>query len=236
MKLETQRREAYKTRQRLVAGYKTKIRTRATEDGGETGGIGFVGHSAVFNTRTYIGSPPWGFFEEIHPRAFDSAIARPDDVRMLSNHRSELLLARTASGTLRLSTDADGEVTDAEMADVSYARDLAVLMERGDLTQMSFAFIPDDEDWSEITIKDEASGTELKADLVTVKDLTQFDVSPVTFPAYEDTDAGLRLMRRGAETDARFVRAMMTLSGSFDPWDLDRRELDLLERMARPLA
>src|SRR5215475_2335681 len=45
--------------------------------------------------------------ERIAPGAFDRAV-REDDVRGLMNHDPNLLLGRTAAGTLKLSADATG--------------------------------------------------------------------------------------------------------------------------------
>jgi len=71
------------------------------------------------------------------------------------------------------------------MAPVSYAQDLAVLLERGDITQMSFAFEVVKDQWETV---DEEAGVELR----TLLEVKLWDVSVVTYPAYEETDAGLR--------------------------------------------
>jgi len=149
-----------------------------------TDGLHFRGQAAVFDQRTWIGPPKYGFWEEIDAAAFDRAI-REDDVRFLVDHDPGKVLARNTAGTLRLTTDKKGLVADADMADVSYARDLAVLLERGDVSQMSFGFVPTTEEWS--TLDD---GTEVRR-LVEVE---LFDVSAVAYPAYDGTDAALRVV------------------------------------------
>lgn len=146
-------------------------------------GLGFKGRAAVYNKRTWIGPPKFGFWEEISPGAFDRAVSE-DDVRFLVDHDPAKVLARTANGTLRLAVDKKGLNVDADMADVSYARDLSVLLERGDLGEMSFAFIPGTEEWS--TLND---GTDLRR-LVDFEQV--LDVSCVTYPAYDGTEAALR--------------------------------------------
>jgi HK97 family phage prohead protease len=146
-------------------------------------GLGFKGRAAVYNKRTWIGPPKFGFWEEIAPGAFDRAIS-DDDVRFLVDHDPGKVLARTSSGTLRLSVDKRGLNVDADMADVSYARDLAVLLERGDLGEMSFAFVSGTEEWT--TLKD-------GADLRRLVDFEQvLDVSCVAYPAYDGTEAAMR--------------------------------------------
>lgn len=150
---------------------------------GRTDSLGFKGHAALYGSRTWIGPPKFGFWEEIAKGAFTRAVTE-DDVRFLIDHDTQKVLARSSNGTLRLAEDRKGLAVDADMADVSYARDLAVLLERGDISEMSFAFVPATEEWSRL--KD---GTDLRR-IVDIE--TLYDVSAVTFPAYDGTDASLR--------------------------------------------
>lgn len=155
------------------------VEVRAAADDGS---IGFKGHAAMFNKRTWIGPKKWGFWEQVASSAFDKTL-KEADVRFLINHDPNLLLARNKAGTLRLSTDTKGLVTDADMAPVTYAQDLAVLLDRKDTTQMSFAFE---------TIKDQWETLDDGDELRTLLEVKLWDVSVVTYPAYEETDAGLR--------------------------------------------
>lgn len=176
-----------------------------------TRGMRFNGHAAVFKQRTWIGPEKFGFWEEVAPTAFDRAI-EDDDVRFLVDHDPAKVLARTSSGTLRLSKDKTGLVADADLADVSYGRDLAVLLERRDVTQMSFGFQVREggEEWSDL--KD---GTQLRR----LTDLALFDVSAVAYPAYAGTDAALRTAecRKADSLQARLIaarRRLETMKGS----------------------
>lgn len=144
--------------------------------------VGFKGYAAKFNKRTQIGPKAWGFQEQIAPGAFVKSIDE-SDVRFLVNHDPNLILARNKAGTLTLSEDKTGLVTEADLAPTSYGRDLAISLERGDVSQMSFAFEVVREEWE--TLDD---GGELR----TINEAKLWDVSAVTFPAYEDTTAGLR--------------------------------------------
>ncbi len=173
------------------------------------GPIGFKGHAATFNSRTWIGGKRWGFWEEIAPTAFDKTLGEAD-VRMLLNHDPNYVLARNTAGTLRLSTDDVGLAVDADMAPTSYGLDLALLLERGDVTQMSFAFDMIAYEWTEL-----ADGSEL----LRHTEVALWDVAPVTYPAYVDTDASLRGDLLAAARSA-----------GFDALDLDR----LGERLADP--
>jgi HK97 family phage prohead protease len=141
-----------------------------------------VGHVAVFNREANIGG--W-FSESVAPGAFARAIAE-DDVRSLFNHDPSLLLGRNRAGTLKLSEDEQGLLSTTVPPDTSYARDLLVSIERGDVSQMSFAFRVLREEWDE-------TADMLKRKILEVE---LFDVSPVTFPAYTATDVGLRAVPR----------------------------------------
>lgn len=157
-----------------------------TRAAGGDGPIGFKGHAAVFDTRTWIGSKRWGFWEELAPGCFTKTIGEAD-VRFLNNHDPNLILARrrgVAEDTLRLAEDDIGLAVDADMAPTTYAQDLAISLDRGDVTQMSFAFDMVAYEWSYL-----ADGTEL----LRHTEVCLSDVSTVTYPAYVETDASLRL-------------------------------------------
>lgn len=141
------------------------------------------GHAAVFNSMSEnLG----GFREIIAPGAFDGVLA--DDVRGLFNHDESLILGRTTAKTLRISVDAEGLVYEIDPPETQYARDLLVSLGRGDVTQSSFAFriAPDGDRWDE------------NDDGVLVRTITRigrlYDVSPVTYPAYPDTDSAKRAL------------------------------------------
>ncbi len=146
------------------------IETRMEE--GET--MNVVGHASVYNTMS---EDLGGFREIIAPGAFDDVLE--NDVRALINHDGNLILARTTSGTLKLSTDEKGLKYEFDMPETSYGKDLAISMKRGDVTQSSFAFTVENDNWE---TKD---GMDVRT-ITKVKRL--FDVSPVTYPAYPDAD------------------------------------------------
>lgn len=125
-----------------------------------------------------------GFREIIAPGAFDDVLN--NDVRALINHDSSLILGRTTAGTLRLSVDATGLQYEYDSPDTSYARDLLVSLERGDVDQSSFQFFVEKDDWNE-----DAEGRLIR----TIQKVSRLlDVAPVTFPAYPDTTVAKRNM------------------------------------------
>lgn len=160
---------------------------READDGADEA-YAFVGHGSVFGQETLIGSKRFGFLEEVAPGAFESSLE--DDVRFLINHDG-LPLARTTNGTLKLSEDEVGLLSEADLAPTSITRDLDVLLRREDINQMSFAFTIAGEEWSVIE-EGEFEGLD-KRTITKVGRL--YDVSVVTYPAYDGTDAGMRCLR-----------------------------------------
>lgn len=138
------------------------------------------GHASVFGRKS---EDLGGFREVINPGAFKRVLDQNPDVRALFNHDSNYVLGRTKSNTLDLREDPRGLHYYVKAADTSYARDLKVLMSRGDVDQSSFAFsmAGGRERWEE---DDDGNITRT---IIEVGGL--FDVSPVTYPAYPHADS-----------------------------------------------
>ena len=180
--------------------------------------IGFAGHAAVFDKRANI----MGLFtESIAPGAFSKTV-NDGDVRFLINHDPNYVLARNRAGTMLLSEDEIGLSVDADMAPTSYARDLEISLGRGDIDQMSFAFrtVKDSWDWPDDGLPHR-----------TLEELQLFDVSVVTYPAYEETDAGLRSrafdqLRRALDLDETTAARLLE---SLDAGELDPELVPAIE-------
>jgi HK97 family phage prohead protease len=158
-----------------------KLETRYTaEFRVEADGKKLVGYAAKFspNRSQDLG----GFLEQIDPKAFTRSLAQGADVRALINHDQNLILGRSTSGTLNLLVDSEGLLVEITPPDTSYARDLMVSMSRGDVTQMSFAFVTKKDAWDK----------EGDKNIRTLLDVDLHDVSAVTYPAYLNTEIGLR--------------------------------------------
>jgi len=138
-----------------------------------------------------------GFREIIEQGAFAEALLSGPDVRALFNHDSNMVLGRTTNGTLMLAEDAHGLRVSLAMPDTAYARDVYKLVERGDVNQMSFAFKPrkGGETWA----------TEQGQRVRRVRNSDIYDVSVVTYPAYEATSVAARAleMAQAMESDGR---------------------------------
>ena len=153
----------------------TNLSTRSDE---ETQTRTISGYAAVFNSPTRL----WEDLDEvIAPGAFSRAISS-SDVRCLFNHDWSNVLGRTKSGTLRLSEDERGLKFEVDLPDTTVARDLIKSMERGDINQCSFGFIPTEETW-------DYNSTPM---LRTIHEVELYEVSIVPLPAYEGTEAALR--------------------------------------------
>lgn len=165
----------------------------------DSAGFKIGGYAAVFDT--FAGD---GYFrEQIATGALDGRLQ--DDVRLLINHEG-LPMARVGSGTLALSIDARGlymeTVLDPEDPDTAR---IVSKMRRGDLREMSFAFIVEDDEWEE--------GETYAARTVTkIKEL--IDVSIVTTPFYPTASVALRSLdaHRAAVTVGAHVGANVARS------------------------
>jgi len=110
-----------------------EVRDSGVGDGSYT----IRGHAAVFNRLSLdLG----GFREKIDPGAFTNVLDRKPDVLAVWDHDTRYTLARTLNGTLELREDPLGLHNWMRVAPTSYASDLRVLMERGDIDQASFMF------------------------------------------------------------------------------------------------
>lgn len=146
--------------------FNADIKIRSNPDGT----IGVRGYSAVFGQTAYG--------ERIHPAAFNRTIAQADDVRLLVNHEG-VPLARTKAGTLILGVDERGEWFDAPALDPANpdVQRLVSAMSRGDIDQCSFAGYFND--------------VQAVDGVQEVREVTQTDVSIVTYPWYDETTVGL---------------------------------------------
>lgn len=152
----------------------------------ENEGRTIVGYAAVWDSP----SEYMGFTEYVKRGAFSKTLNDGADVRLLIDHEG-VPLARSKSGTLALEEDERGLRVEAELDPMNPdAARIISAMKRGDLSQMSFAFR---------TIKDSWNADRSVREL---REVQLFDVSVVTFPAYEQTIAELRKKQEPVTVDA----------------------------------
>ncbi|WP_257540640.1 HK97 family phage prohead protease [Sphingobium sp. CFD-1] len=158
-----------KTETRLLTGCPE---LRAT-DTGRT----LVGYAAVFNSPTDIGD---AWTEVFLPGAFHRSFN--DSICALIAHDRSRVLGRVGAGTLRLSEDSHGLRYEIDLPDTTDGRDLAVSVERGDITGMSFGFTATRQMW------DDTANPPKR----TISEAALLEVTVTAFPAYPDTSVGLR--------------------------------------------
>ena len=156
-----------------------------------------VGYAAVFGQETRIAD----FSETIRAGAFAASLANQPDILALVDHDSGKVLARTKSGTLRLSEDTRGLKFEVEVPDTSLGRDILALAARSDIGGAAFGFsVPDGGDvWA--------------GDKRELRNVTLHEISIVqSFPAYKGTTVQARSLQQRTATDRRL--ALLALEAS----------------------
>ena len=173
MEMSEKNRVAYQAR-----SGKSKFETREAD-----GEMYISGYFAVFNSEYEI----WpGAVESVAETAFDGALS--DDIRCLIDHETRLVLGRNKAGTLALKTDARGLWGEVRInPNDQDAVNLYERVKRGDVDQCSFGFDILDEEF-------EDRGDTVKW---TIKKVKLYEVSVVTFPAYEETSVSARKRQLG---------------------------------------
>ena len=162
---------------------KFDFEVRAKRD--ETHGTFLEGTPIVYDSWTDLG---W-YDEQIQRGALDNTDLT--DVRFLINHNTDMIpLARSRNNnensTMQMTVDEGGMNirVNLDTENNADARSLYSAVERGDIDGMSFMFVVDGELWEE---------EESEHPKRTITDIEKvFEVSAVTFPAYEQTSISAR--------------------------------------------
>ena len=160
-----------------------------------------TGHAAVFNQWATI-SEWWGdmFQEQMAPGAFKKTL-KEGDIRALWNHDPNIVLGRVKAGTLELREDETGLSTTISPPDNEWGRPVLDAVKRGDVSGMSIAFQVIKDEWTTPDRKKEPTAMRKRV----IKEARLFDVSPVTFPAYPQTDISAR--DEAGDSDSRLADA-----------------------------
>jgi len=171
------------------------------------------GYALKFDTETQIGSKKWGWVEKIKRTALDGADL--SDVVFNFNHDMNDLLAGTRNKSLDLTVDDTGLKIVARIADTTVGRDVYRLIKDGLICRMSFMAVITSSEW--VWADD-------NTDEMDSREVTGFgkfyDVSAVTFPAYEDTE----LEARGTEVARSFAAEMQQRTNHIYQRQLNRME------------
>lgn len=142
------------------------------------------GYAVVWNSDTTIGDY---FIERIAPGAFTAAIR--GDVLALVAHDYARVIGRTKSKTLRLSEDTHGLKVEIDVPNTTDGNDLWELVERGDVTGMSFGFRATKQEWDDTG--EIPQRTVIEAEL--------YEVTATAIPAYPDTSLAKRSLESARE-------------------------------------
>lgn len=158
-----------------------EVRVATADDGSHS----VSGYAILFNSDSVVMfAPSKGLFTEtVNPGALTRTLVENPDILCLRDHKQELLLGRTTSGTLTLRTDATGLYFTCSLPATSSGNDIAESLRRGDIDSCSFGMNVVDDVWSH-----DGQGNVRR----TILDLDLFEISIVSFPAYEATSAALR--------------------------------------------
>ena len=163
-----------------------KTNTFEIRSGGDLRAISInklAGYAAVYNS---LSQDLGGFVEQIRAGAFTKSLTSGDPIRALYEHEDNKLLGSTRSGTLKLSENHKGLYFELDLPNTSYAHDLGVLVERGDINGCSFGF----------TVPAGGDAWEVRSGVLT-RDLLNIRLSEITVtanPAYLDTEVAKRSM------------------------------------------
>jgi HK97 family phage prohead protease len=191
-------------------------------------GMRLEGYAALFNSRSEnLG----GFTETINPGAFRSSLKARNDIKLLWNHNSDIVLGSTRAGTMTLTEDDRGLRVSALLPNNTAGRDARESISRRDVTGFSFGFsMParGGDEWS-------ADGTER-----VLKSVRLHEVSVgVAFPAYPETNGtatvrGLDKIAKRANVDAdALADALLKIENGEDISSDDR---NLLQTVINELA
>lgn len=169
------------------------------DDAGSEDGNKLEGHASVFNADADLGY----FVERVMPGTFRDTIL-DDDIRCLFNHNDDIILGRNKANTLRLSEDDRGLFFSCDLPDTSWGRDIRESVKRRDVTQCSIGF----------TVISQRVYQENDVWYREISKARLWDVSPVTFPAFVQTDVAVRTAERAFRSFAEFRR------GTEDPQQL----------------
>lgn len=135
------------------------------------------GYASTFEPYCLFEDNGVKYFEQIDANAFDEADM--SDVIFLYNHEG-MVYARLKNGTLKLSTDDHGLLSEADLSSTTQSRELFEAIQSGLVDQMSFAFTVAEDEY------DKKTHTRIIHRIGKV-----YDVSAVSIPANPGTDIGV---------------------------------------------
>lgn len=199
-----------------IRAFDFEVRAESNEERGNS----LTGQPIVYNERTDL-----GWYDEIID---DGALANTDlkDVRFLVNHNTDMIpLARSrnnnVNSTMQMEVVPGSGMSirvDLDTENNAEAKSLYSAVERGDISGMSFMFSVDGDRWEDLD-SDHPTRHILAISRV-------YEVSAVTFPAYEATS----IQARGLSD------ALESAKASLESAKAERREIERKKQKIRILT
>ena len=159
------------------------------------------------------------FKETIQKGAFTRALKKGNDIHFLAEHDENKILASTRNGSLKLVEDERGLLMTAEISDTSYGRDYHTLIKDGILRNMSFGFSVDKDNWNRGN-----DGTYTRD----ISDLTLYEVSVVTNPAYPQSTISARGLNVVEDVEIPNIEERACVSEVWDDKDILNTALNII--------
>lgn len=188
-----------------------EIRAEAKE--GSAGTVS--GYAIVFDELSEELGIFMPFREKIRRGAF--ADSMKGDIYAFWSHNTSIVLGRTTNKSLRLSEDAHGVAFELDLPNTNAGRDAFALIQRGDVTGMSFGFMVETEEWDYGNDEDEER-------IRTIVKGKLFEVSPTAFPAYPQTEVDTRSLD---EVGKRGKEKLQPISKTVRDFSTEERRLKL---------
>ena len=160
----------------------------------ENGGRHISGKAISFDTQ----SNDIGFIEILHRGCISQELIDSSNIVFLYNHDYNQVIARAnkGKGTLNIDLRDDGVYFDLEVPNTTMGNDLLENIRLGNITQCSFGFRYANEEGA---YKDEKIGDVWYRNVYKIGEL--YDLSAVTYPAYDDTYVNARMQERSKMED-----------------------------------
>lgn len=146
----------------------------------EDTGAAIKGYAAVFEK---LSVKMWGFREKIQAGAFTNSLNSNRNIKALWNHNPDYPLGGTRNSTLTLEQDKKGLGFELVLPETTWGKDALESIKRGDTDGVSIGFR---------VIKDAWDESDPKNIVRTLVDVDLIEISPTPFPAYPQTNVGVR--------------------------------------------
>lgn len=173
----------------------------------EDGQAAIKGYAAVFEK---LSEKMWGFREKIQAGAFASSLKSKRNIKALWNHNPDYPLGSTKNSTLTLEEDKKGLRFELVLPETSWGKDALESIKRGDTDGVSFGFRTKKDAWDESDEKNIVR-TLVEVDLI--------EISPTPFPAYPQTNVGVRSLQDIFESHMAERNQEEPGAGEIDPPD-----------------